>query len=177
MWDILNTLTFRGFNRKDSKFICSIDARAQQEETWGMTELFWYSRQPSVTIRLAIIAELPVGFLVYETCPTHYEIIKIVVDPTFQRKRVGTGLLEHMRSEISFDSPDILMTVRESNVGMQCFLRHCGFFYTETLRDAYTEPKEDCYVMRFNIVHHATRNDPVKNRISQYFTKGKRPNG
>ena len=77
------------------------------------------------------------------------EILRIAVDPAFQRRQIGTCLLEAMFRA----APDVrtwYLDVREHNVPAIGLYRKMGFETTGRRRGYYSQPTEDAILMQRN---------------------------
>jgi ribosomal protein S18 acetylase RimI-like enzyme len=73
-------------------------------------------------------ADTPVGFCVYEMKnPEVFDIVDLVVLPEFHRQKIGTTLMDKMKSKLNKRRHTILTRVFESNMQGQFFLKQMGF--------------------------------------------------
>lgn len=93
------------------------------------------------------------GYLFYDVAKDHYQILSINVDKKFQRKGVGTKLVETLISRLndSYHKNTITASVRETNVTACLFFNNLKFNAVEIIKDAYTSVHEDAYVMKYRI--------------------------
>lgn len=89
-----------------------------------------------------------IGFFLARSCYESLEILKLGVFPAWQRKGVGTRLMEHAETEgIQRGCNRCFLEVRKSNEkAIQFYYRH-GFRIVGTRIRYYTNPVEDAWVM------------------------------
>lgn len=76
-----------------------------------------------------------VGTVVYAIRRRHFELLHIVVDPDYQRRGIGTELIDMIRAKLArHQRREILAEVSEWNTAAQLFLRACGFRAEQVLR-------------------------------------------
>lgn len=91
-----------------------------------------------------------VGFMVYELHKHRLHVLNFAVAPRFQRREVGTQLLDKLKGKLSRDRRDrILLEVGETNIDAQLFLRASGFRAVSILRDYYEDTSDDAYLFQF----------------------------
>jgi ribosomal protein S18 acetylase RimI-like enzyme len=73
-------------------------------------------------------ADKPIGFCVYEMkIPENFDIVDLVVLPEFQRQKIGTELMNKIKSKLNKRRHTIITRVFESNLQGQHFLAKMGF--------------------------------------------------
>lgn len=100
---------------------------------------------------VAIVAEFEksvVGHAVYELYDETMHVMRLVVDPALWRLGVGSQLMESLKLRLARSRrKEIVFDVRESDLGLQLFLRQCGFQAIKLLRGYYNEDTgEDAYL-------------------------------
>jgi ribosomal-protein-alanine N-acetyltransferase len=76
------------------------------------------------------------------------EIISVAVDPRFQRRGVGTGLLEKAIRDLAESNRDsISLVVRERNVDAQLFFKKLGFRVMQSITGYFSDSDETGYQM------------------------------
>jgi ribosomal-protein-alanine N-acetyltransferase len=95
---------------------------------------------------LAESARKVIGYMALEVLPKSFCVLSMAVHPDYRRKGVGTRLLGWLCDQLKLMSKGkVAIEVRETNLGMQLFLRNCRFHATEVLRDYYEDTGEDGY--------------------------------
>jgi [ribosomal protein S18]-alanine N-acetyltransferase len=99
---------------------------------------------------LSLVAEQDatvVGFMIYERHETSLHILNFAVHPQRRRRKVGTALVDKMKSKLSTRRTHITMNVRETNLVAQFFFRQQGFRAVNVLHGYYEDTGEDAYLM------------------------------
>ena len=98
-----------------------------------------------------------IGFLLYDADRRHriLHVIRICVAPSWQRRRVGSCLVQFIRRWLS-PMPDVpvWMMVHERDLTMQCFLRANGFRATSIERGHYGDADNDGYLFEAKAAEH-----------------------
>ncbi len=96
--------------------------------------------------------ELLVGFFLARSIYDNLEILKLGVDPIYQRLGIGSELMENAYSEgIRRGCSRCFLEVRKSNqTAIQFYYRH-NFRIAGTRLDYYTDPVEDAWIMERNL--------------------------
>lgn len=111
----------------------------------------------AVPRRIALVAEAPearlAGFLMTVLIPPLAELESIGVAKGAQRQGVGGQLLTKL-FEILGDQriTDVMLEVRESNLGARALYRSMGFGETGRRSGYYAEPKEDAILLSRSIL-------------------------
>lgn len=93
-----------------------------------------------------------VGFLMYELSKTELFIINVAIHPDYQRKGIGTQLINKLVGKLSFDRrTKIKGMVRDNNLDVQLFLKHLGFKAIQVLKNYYEDFNQDGYLMQYKI--------------------------
>lgn len=92
-----------------------------------------------------------IGYMIYSTSRTRFQLLSIAVDRICQRRRVGTQLLSQVKRRLSDIRPKVRAIVLDSNLSAQLFLRASGFKAVRVDRDTHEIDglTRDSYVMTF----------------------------
>lgn len=102
-----------------------------------------------VYARVAKIEERVVGFIVVRFLDEEAEIMKIGVDPEFQRQGIGSNLIRLCFEEgRRRGCRSCFLEVRKSNLNAIKFYLDHDFEFYGYRRNYYTNPLEDAHVMR-----------------------------
>jgi ribosomal-protein-alanine N-acetyltransferase len=83
-----------------------------------------------------------VGYMAYELCPRHLEVIRLVVHPHYRRQGIGRQLIARLATKLtSHRRNSIALNVSEWETGPHLWLKACGF---EAIR-VVPGRDEDCY--------------------------------
>lgn len=100
--------------------------------------------------------ECVVGYMIYSYSRINFTVCNIAVAPEWRRAGVGSQLIEQLKSCLATRrQKSVFVRVRESNVGMQLFLKANGFRAITTQPEFYTDG-QDGYVFRYNVLDSAT---------------------
>lgn len=126
-------------------------------------------RRRNVIGMAATHREAVVGFMIYELHKDHLRVLDFAVHPAWERKGVGRQMAARLAEKLSPARREwIEMTVRESNLDGQLFLRAEGFRAVEVLRGHYPDTGEDAYAMRYDFAD-APAPCSHANRIARHF--------
>lgn len=137
------------------------------------------------------------AYMIFRLIRNQLFLENIVVRHDFQRKGIGTQLLQRLidliksvRYGYTDNSQDtvvisdirkritrqvcrsISLYVRETNFPALCFFRKFEFTATKVIPNFYDQPgdtNEDAYAMHLNLHHRPVMTDAVTNRIKQFF--------
>lgn len=104
----------------------------------------------------SIVAEIDkelVGYLFYDVAKTNYEIMSLNVKKEFQRKKIGSKLIDVLLTRLgqSYHKNHVLVSVRETNLSACQFFRSQGFQAFEIVKNAYQEVHDDAYRMKYKL--------------------------
>lgn len=102
---------------------------------------------------LAEHGDRTVGYMVYRLKGDDtLELKRLAVHPDWRGQGVGQHLLNKMLSKMSPQRRYLATClVRETNLAMQTFLRHHGFFATGIRRGVFPDTHEDGYTMEYQL--------------------------
>lgn len=119
---------------------------------WDEDKFLTNLRARNVIGMVAEHGERVIGFMVYSLDRESIAILDLAVDPSFRRQRVGSQLIEKLVGKLSRQRRHVLtMTVRESCLGGQLFLKSQVLLATRVIRECFHDTDEDGYVMQFDI--------------------------
>lgn len=96
--------------------------------------------------------EKVLAFMIYELHKERLEVMTMRVHPEFQRRDVGTQMVEKLVSKLSSHRRfEIRTTIPETNLGAAMFLRAMRFLAVELRRGEFDGGDVDGYVMSYEI--------------------------
>jgi [ribosomal protein S18]-alanine N-acetyltransferase len=95
--------------------------------------------------------ETVVGFMIYERDKTRLHILNLAVHPQRRRQKAGAALVKKLTSKLSTRRTQIILNVRETNLGAQLFFRQQGFRAVNLLPGHYEDTGEDAYLMTWKL--------------------------
>lgn len=125
-----------------------------------------------------------IGFMVYELHKAKLHVLKFAVDPEFRRQKVGAQMVEKLVDKLSQQRRnEIVIEVRETNLGAQLFFKKMKFRAVKVLHNHYDDTTEDAFVMRYYLYGEGSIFFPLTptgavaqgnpfafvNRISEYY--------
>jgi [ribosomal protein S18]-alanine N-acetyltransferase len=118
---------------------------------WDEKDFFIEAGEDNVVVKSALDGSEPVGFIVYHTRKSGYEILHMAVHPAWQRHGIGTRMVEALKESVSRSTTKktILVVVRESNLQAQMFFKKLVFMATKVERNYYLDTNEAGYVFKF----------------------------
>lgn len=136
--------------RRDMPEVLAIES-AEKKVPWTEDEFLKALRRRNCIGMVAEADDQIVGFIIYELNKFKLSILNFAVHPDFQRRGVATQMTSKLIGKLSTQRrTKILMTVRESNLGTQLFLRSIGFKAIEVLREMFDDTGEDAYIMVYS---------------------------
>jgi ribosomal-protein-alanine N-acetyltransferase len=133
--------------RRDMAEVLEIE-RQSFEFPWSEEDFINCLRQRNCIGMVAEFAEQVVGFMIYELHRSRLHILNFAVNPSFQRRSIGSQMADKLISKLSQDRRNrVLLEVRERNLPAQLFFRKMGFRAITVLRDYYEDTTEDAYLM------------------------------
>lgn len=138
--------------RKDMEPVLSIENRSF-EHPWCEEDFLNCMRQRNC---IGMVAEddrdMIVGFVVYDLLKDQLRILNMAVDPNYLRRGVGTAIINRLIAKLSQQRrTQIVLDIRETNIGMQKFLSSLSFLATGVLKSPYEEIDEDAYQFCYSI--------------------------
>lgn len=114
--------------------------------SWGEEEFLRVLRERNCIGMVAEHGERIVGFMIYELNKNHLRVFKLATHPLFRRRGVGHQMAAKLIGKLSSHRRTSLeITIRESNLDAQLFLKAQGFKATEVIREEYLDTGEDGY--------------------------------
>lgn len=156
----MSKVQIRWLIRRDLPEVLEIERRSF-EFAWDIEDLLRCIRQRNCIGMVAERDHRIVGFMVY----TH---------PDHRREGIGSTMVRRLVDRLSQQRrKEIVLEVRESNLGAQLFFRSQGFRAFCVSREFYTDTDEAAYLLRYRLPEDG---DPWvlpvrwqgKNRISEY---------
>lgn len=136
--------------RRDMPEVLNIES-SQKHVAWSEDEFLKALRRRNCIGMVAEADDQIVGFIIYELNKFKLSILNFAVHPDFQRRGVASQMTSKLIGKLSTQRrTKILMTVRESNLAAQLFLRSIGFKATEVQREMFDDTGEDAYVMVYS---------------------------
>jgi len=144
----------RPFIDRDLDQMKKIEKRAFVDYPWTNEDFVFFLRRLNRNHR-AYVAEWRdhiLGFMLVVESTWQYEVASIAVVPEFRRIKVGTLLLDHLKSKlVPYEREDIYARVRETNKDGQQFFTDNGFSAIERVPNCYDDMSEGCYKMKYEM--------------------------
>lgn len=110
---------------RDMPSVAAIDEHGLR---WDEETFFWHLRQRHTIGMVAEWREQVIGQVIYELHKNRLHIVNFGVDPEYRRRTVASQMIEKLRSKLSTQRQNrITLCVPETALGMQLFLKRCGF--------------------------------------------------
>ena len=137
-------ITYRGLLPSDMKRIMEIEARAFVDP-WS-PQAFRLTR--SYASWVCLEDELLIGYCICLIVEDEASIANIAIEPAYQHKGYGTGLLQHSLEELKMmGARKIYLDVRRSNIAALMLYSKFGFRTMGIRKNYYDTPPEDALVM------------------------------
>lgn len=134
--------------KKDLPEILTIE-NACYEDPWTKDEFIrvWKNTSCMGYVALNKTGSI-VGYMIYELCPTHLQLLNLTVMSIYHREHVGRQLVQMMISKLTYQRrKQITVYVKESNLAAQLFFKSLGFKAISIL----TENSEDFYLFEYKL--------------------------
>lgn len=101
------------------------------------------------------LRDVPVGHLLFDLRRHSLEVIRLLIHQEYRRQGYGRYLMRRIESRLSPDRrKKAIFGVRESDLGMQLFLRSCGWRASpQVLRRWFKDTGEDCYQFSLRVAN------------------------
>ncbi|HPV14896.1 MAG TPA: ribosomal protein S18-alanine N-acetyltransferase, partial [Candidatus Cloacimonadota bacterium] len=137
-------ITYRSLQPSDMKRIMEIEARAFVDP-WS-PQAFRLTR--SYASWVCLEDELLIGYCICLIVEDEASIANIAIEPAYQHKGYGTGLLQHSLEELKMmGARKIYLDVRRSNIAALMLYSKFGFRTMGIRKNYYDTPPEDALVM------------------------------
>ena len=156
--------------RRDMPEVLAIEQSSFQQP-WTEEEFLGHLRQRNCIGMVAEHNQRIVGFMIYELHKARLQLLNFATGVDFRRLGVGLQMVNKLVDKLSQQRrQEILLEVRESNLGAQLFFKAQGFQAVRVMRAHYDDTTEDAYVMRFRIYETASETVTFQphNRIAFY---------
>lgn len=137
-------ITYRGLLPSDMKRIMEIEARAFVDP-WSPQA---FKLTSSYASWVCLEEELLIGYCICLIVEDEASIANIAIEPAYQHKGYGTGLLQHSLEELKMmGARKIYLDVRRSNIAALMLYSKFGFRTMGIRKNYYDTPPEDALVM------------------------------
>ncbi len=155
----LTTACIRWMIRRDMPEILEIE-NASFDHPWDEEKFLKYLRLRNCIGMVIEHSDKVLGFMVYEIYKTYLRIYRLAVHPSFRREGLGLKLVERLKEKLSSQRRDrLVVTVRESNLAGQMFLRAQKLRCTGTERGVFQDADEDGFTMVYSLLADDTREE------------------
>lgn len=155
-----NKLNVRWMLQRDVKYIVNIE-NLSFEHPWCEED---FLEQLRCCNCIGMICENGsrdlVGFMIYELHTDKLKILNFAVHPDHRRKGVGLVMMNRIMGKLLNKRRTIVVTVRETNLNFQLFLRELRFLATKVHKGFY----EGCDGYEFEFFEHINDKMPVQER-------------
>lgn len=120
---------------------------------WKEEQFLQCLRQRNCIGMVAELGEEVAGFMIYELHKDSVVVVNLAVKSSLRRRSIGRQMMNKLKSKLSSHRRTRLeFTVRESNLGAQCFLRNSGLkARLPILKGHFQDTGEDGYRMLHEI--------------------------
>lgn len=134
---------------RDLRDVLAIE-HASSADPWSQDDLLLVLRERR---NIGMVSETPervVGYMVYETCEDRLNVFKFAVAPEHRRRGVGTQMVAKLAGKLGYGRrTKLVLSLRETNLVGQLFLRANGFRATLVSREWYPDTGEDAFTMEY----------------------------
>ncbi len=128
--------------------------RIEQESTldpWDQNEFLVHLQEHHCIGMVAEHDRKIVGYMIYELYPRSLDLLNFVVAPASRRSAVGTRMMDHLTRKLGPRRNALTVTVRETSLPAQLFLRSQEFHCVSVIKDYYADTNEDAYWFRYRL--------------------------
>lgn len=159
-------MSIRWLIRADMEQVLAIES-AVFPDPWSEKEFMGCLRQMNCIGLVCERDDLVVGFVIYELHRSRLEVLNLAVEPSQQRKGIGSQIIDKLKSRLSSQRRnEIRLDVSERNLGAHLFFKSHGFLATEILRDRFDDGSL-AYTMQCKLERRGGL--AVRNRVRQFF--------
>lgn len=97
------------------------------------------------------------GFIIYRLSKKSIEIMKLVVDPNFQRKGIGSEIINRIKEKLLHRRTSLIVEVSETDIGAQIFLAKNGLKIVDRYQDIWDDG--EIYKFEYCLAESEIRND------------------
>lgn len=137
--------------RRDMPDVMAIE-QASHAFPWSEERIVKTLRGRNAIGMVAVIGECAQGFMIYELNRTCITLLDLAVEPAWRQRGIGTALINKLKDKLARGRrSQLVVSVRESNLGAQLFLKACGLKAAIVIRADYEDTGEDSYVFWYQI--------------------------
>ncbi|WP_234824165.1 ribosomal protein S18-alanine N-acetyltransferase [Bremerella cremea] len=135
--------------RRDMQEVLDIESLSF-EYAWSEEEFVKCLRERNCIGMVAEHDDRIAGYMIYEILNTRLHLLNLAVAPSMRLAGVGRQMIGKLVSKLTHRRRrQILLEVRETNLGAQKFFRNLDFKAISLLRDFYEDTTEDAYLMQY----------------------------
>ena len=156
--------------RRDMPEVLAIE-QSSFRQPWSEEDFLGHLRQRNCIGMVAEHNQQIVGFMIYELHKERLQLLNFATGVDFRQLGVGLQMVNKLVDKLSQQRrQEILLEVRESNLGAQLFFKARGFQAVRVMRAHYDATTEDAYVMRYRVYETASDTGSFQphNRIAFY---------
>lgn len=161
--------------RSDLREVLRIEAESF-DSCWSECDFLTALRQRNCIGMVAEWKSRVIGFMVYELHKQQLSVLNFAVDPALRRKGIGTTLVKRLYDKLNQQRRrEIVLLVRETNIGAQLFLKGLDFRADTVVHNYFWDCDEDAYVFRYLTERDEKEFAPglaPRNRISKILEGG-----
>ncbi len=136
--------------RRDKDEVLAIENASFGWQGWSEEEFLRRLRLRNCIAMICERGEKVIGFMVYELEKHALRVTDMAVDPVFRRRGIGIQIIQKLKNKLSSHRRQrILLTLRESNLDAQLFLRSQGFQAVKIDRESFGDDGEDGIVFAY----------------------------
>ncbi len=137
------------------------------DDPWTEEDFLRAIRQRNCIGMTAEVGNKVVSFFMYELGKHYLRLLNFAVDPAFRRKRIGTQMIDRLKSKLSAHRrTHVDLIVPDDGLPSHLFLRVSGFRCIDVVRGFFGDA--DGYLMRHTVDGADEPFDVSINRIARY---------
>jgi [ribosomal protein S18]-alanine N-acetyltransferase len=139
-------VTIRRLTYADLPQVIAIERRAFPAP-WSLAMFVLELSKPAGICLAAVEGKTVLGYLICSRYDTVWHVMNVAVDPTLQRKGIGSAMLTHLLGEVDDDRARYTLEVRQSNTSAIRLYERFGFRAAGLRRRYYQDNGEDAVIM------------------------------
>lgn len=151
------TVSVRYIEPRDITEILEVE-RASFVHPWTKDDFVNCMKRNNTTGVVAEINGVLMGFLIFEVFKRRIQLLNLAVRPRFRRMGIGSTMIGRVICALGNSTQKLVAAeVRESNLGVQLFLKSLGFRADQILPEYYSDTGEDGYQFEFWLANSLAR--------------------
>ena len=146
----LTNVHIRWMISRDMPGVLQVEEGNYAHYSWSEENFLQCLRQRNCIGYVFESEEKILGFVLYELLKNKFNVLKLAVHPEYHHRGIGTQIANKLISRLSNSRNKITITLRETDLNTQLFLREAGFKAIKVTRSFYEDSGEDAFIMEYH---------------------------